>query len=315
VNPTTEHDMPWSTCWMEDSDPAAQRIRRVTLVGLWTNVGLGTGKLVVGLLAGSMALVADGAHSFSDMLTDAVVLLGTHFGSKEPDTEHPFGHGRMETFAAMFVAAVLVGVGGLMIQQASRAIARINAGLDPAMHLGPLAVATAAISVVGKEALYRATRHVAVQTHSAALYANAWHHRSDALSSVAVLTGFAAMAFGYDYGDPVAAIAVGLMIILVAVKILGNGLNELAERAVDQKTIAQIHRILDAEPRIRDWHKLRTRTVGREVFLDVHILVEPHLTITEAHGIADALERALHEGVARPLNIMVHVEPDQSQSG
>lgn len=287
-----------------------RRIRSVTYAGMWVNVALSVAKLIVGMVTHSMALVADGVHSFSDMATDGVILLGTHFGSKEPDVEHPYGHGRAETFATAFVAVALVVVGGLMVQQAAVAIARIHAGSSSDIRLGPLAMGAALASVIAKEALYWVTRRVALQTHSAALYANAWHHRSDALSSVAVLVGLVALALGYPHGDQIATIAVGLMIIFVGVRILSGCLHELAERAVDQQTIEQIHGIIDGEGRIRNWHKLRTRTVGREIFLDVHILVDPDLKITEAHAIADALEHALHEGMSRPLNIMVHVEPD-----
>jgi len=287
-----------------------RRIRSVTYAGMWVNVALAVVKLTVGMVTHSMALVADGVHSFSDMATDAAILLGTHFGSREPDVEHPYGHGRAETFAAAFVAVALVAVGGLMVQQAAVAIARIHAGSSTSIRLGPLAVGAALASVIAKEALYWVTRRVALRTHSAALYANAWHHRSDALSSVAVLIGLVALAFGYPHGDQIATVAVGLMIIFVGVRILSGCLHELAERAVDQKTIEKIRRIIDGESRVRDWHKLRTRTVGREIFLDVHILVDPDLKITEAHAIADALERALHEGMSRPLNIMVHVEPN-----
>jgi cation diffusion facilitator family transporter len=169
------------------------------------------------------------------------------------------------------------------------------------------------VSVAAKELLYRATRKIAVATGSSALYANAWHHRSDALSSVAVVIGFVAMKFGYAHGDHVATIAVGLMIILVAVKIIEGCLHEFAERAVDSGTMEQIKQIIGAEQRIRQWHKLRTRSVGREIFMDLHILVDPQLNITEAHEISEALEDTMHAQMARPVNITVHVEPDKPE--
>jgi cation diffusion facilitator family transporter len=175
-------------------------------------------------------------------------------------------------------------------------------------HLVILTVAV--ISVIVKELLYKVTRSVAIKFDSAALYANAWHHRSDAFSSVAVVIGFITLRLGFKYGDQIAAITVGLMVIFVAAKILGDCLSELTERAVDADTLGRIENIINANQRIRHWHKLRTRTIAREVFLDLHILVDPGLDITAAHQIAEDLESTIHERLSRPVNITVHVEPD-----
>ena len=286
------------------------RIRSVTYLGLYTNIILAAMKIVVGALACSVALVADGIHSISDMATDVAVLLGIYYGSKKPDSKHPYGHGRIETFATTVIAVVLVAVGALMIQQASLRIAgaSIDTGEMPVMGQAVLWVALA--SVLSKEFIYRITRKVAIKTDSSALYANAWHHRSDALSSIAVVVGFVAMKFGYNHGDNVAAIAVGLMIILVGVKVFGKCLEEFSEQAVDSRTIEQIEQIIASETRIKSWHKLRTRSVGREIFFDLHILVDPALNVADAHGIAEALERSMHRQISRPINVTVHVEPD-----
>jgi cation diffusion facilitator family transporter len=171
-----------------------------------------------------------------------------------------------------------------------------------------LLIATA--SVIVKELLYKITKKVAVKTHSSILYANAWHHRSDALSSVVVVAGFVALQLGFKYGDQIAAIAVGLMVILVGARVLLDCLRELTEGAIDTETVEHIKNIVNSEPKIRQWHKLRTRFVGREVFLDLHILVDPELNISAAHQIAEDLETVLHAEIARPVNIMVHIEPD-----
>lgn len=294
-----------------DAKFGQRRIRTVTCAGIAVNAGLTVVKCAVGLLTGSMSLFADGIHSLSDMATDVVVLLGVHFGSREPDFEHPYGHGRMETFAAAAVAGVLLVVGALMVLRASAAIAA--AGEGPFRQLPISVLLVALLSVVSKEALYWVTRRVAVATSSSALYANAWHHRSDAFSSVAIVIGFIAMRFGYPHGDQVATIAVGLMIVLVAARIIDGCLNEFAEKSVDRGTVEQIQKILSSHDRVRQWHKLRTRSVGREIFMDVHILVNPDISITAAHAIAESLEEALHAGLPRPVNIMVHVEPDNPQ--
>jgi cation diffusion facilitator family transporter len=287
------------------------RIRRVTWVGMWINFALTGAKISVGILAGSLGLVADGFHSLSDIATDIAVIFGVYFGGKAPDSQHPYGHGRMETFSAAFVALALLSVGAGMIYKAGLDISKSHlSGETPAVTMSAAVMGIALLSVLSKELLYQWTRRVAVKTHSTALYANAWHHRSDAFSSVAVLVGAIAMRMGYPHGDQLAAIAVGLMIMLVAVQIISGCFHEFAERAVDRKTLSQIEGVLQADARIRQWHQLRTRSAGREIFIDLHILVDPTLNITDAHQIADTLERNLHEQIARPVNVVVHVEPD-----
>ena len=284
---------------------ASRQIKSVTYLGIAVNIALSIVKVVIGSLAGSLALMADGIHSLSDVATDAAVLLGLRLGSKGPDQSHPYGHGRAETFSAGLIALVLILVGGAMIYYATMAIAREQITTP---RLGVLIVAM--VSIAAKEWLYRVTQKIAIQSHSSALYANAWHHRSDALSSVAVVIGFISLEFGFGHGDQVAAIAVGLMIILVGIRVVGDSMRELTEGAVDSDTIERIRDVINANSSIRQWHKLRTRTVGREVFLDLHILVDPDLNISAAHKISESLETALNKQITRPVNITVHIEPD-----
>lgn len=294
----------------EKLQKSSTRIKSVTNLSLVVNGLLCVAKFIIGYLAGSIALVADGVHSLSDMVTDFAVLVGSYFGAKEPDAEHPYGHGRIETFSALFIAAVLGFVGCVMIYKASIKIAQIHTH-DVAVTISNSVLVVALLSVLSKELLYRITQSVAVKTHSSALYANAWHHRSDALSSIAVIIGFVSMRLlGYVHGDQVAAIAVGLMIVMVSVKIIGGCLSEFTEKAVDSETMEQIRRVIDAEQQIRQYHNLRTRTVGREIFLDLHILVAPELNISQAHKISENLENALHAQIPQPVNITVHIEPD-----
>lgn len=286
-------------------DIAGKKIKSITYLGMAINLALAVVKSVVGVLAGSLSLVADGIHSLSDLATDVAVLLGLHLGSKEPDQSHPYGHGRAETFSAGVIALVLIFVGGAMIYYATIAIARDKTTVP---RMGVLAAAIA--SIAAKEWLYRVTRKIAIQFHSPALYANAWHHRSDAFSSVAVAVGFVSLAFGFGHGDQVAAITVGLMIIWVGVRVIGDTLRELTEAAADSDTNDHIKHIINSDSSIRQWHKLRTRMVGREIFLDLHILVDPDLNITAAHQIAERLEKTLADQIMRPINIIIHVEPD-----
>ena len=284
---------------------AGKQIKSVTNLAIVINVALFAVKVSVGLVSGSVALVADGVHSISDTTTDFVVLLGHYFGSKEPDPQHPYGHGRFETFSAGFIAVFLVFVGSGMIYFAAIAIAKANIS-----NPGPVVLIVAVIAVAAKELLFRLTRRAAVRTHSTALYANAWHQRSDAISSVAVIVGFVSLNFGFVYGDQIAAVAVGLMIILVGVRLIVDCLNELTESAIDEDTVERIKHIINTNHQIHQWHKLRTRTVGRELFLDVHILVDPNLSVAAAHEISESLEKALDEQLIRPVNITVHIEPD-----
>ena len=291
---------------------ANRQIKAITIVGVITNVVLAVVKAAVGLLAGSMSLVFDAIHSISDTATDIVVLFGIYFGSREPDIEHPYGHGRAETFSAAVVAIVLIIAGCFMIQKASIVVAMAPIAAEPA-GINQVVLWVALLSIIAKEALYIVTRRVAIKTHSPSLYANAWHHRSDALSSVAVAVGFIAMKFGFEHGDHIAAIVVGLMIILVGAKVFGGCLHEFAERSVDTDTVAQIEDIIASESQIAHWHKLRTRSAGREIFLDLHILVDPALNITEAHKIAESLENSMHAQITRPVNITIHIEPDNPE--
>lgn len=298
---------------MDESKQALSnaKIRGVTYLGVWVNLGLTLIKIVVGLLTGSLALVADGVHSFSDFATDIILLLGIRWGCKKPDECHPFGHGRAETFVALVMGAGLLLVGGGMIYKAAVEISRMNATGNHTLHIGAGVIWTAILAIIAKEWLYRVTRNVAIQTHSSMVYANAWEHRSDALSSIAVVIGAVSVRYWhYPHGDQIAAMIVGLMILLVAVKILGDCFREFSERSADAQSLEQIKKIISEVQGIRNWHRLRTRSVGREIFLDVHILVDPSLNIAEAHEIAESLETALIEQLSRPVNVMVHIEPD-----
>ncbi len=284
---------------------AEGRIKAVTYLSVAANVVLSGVKVLFGLLSGSIALIADGLHSLSDIATDIAVLIGVYVGAKKPDEKHPYGHGWAETFSAGFVALVMVGVGGSMIYYPATKIAQGEI-TDPRIAV----IIVAIISVIAKELIYRRTKKVAVETHSSSLYANAWHHRSDAGSSVAVIAGAVSLRFGFVNGDHLAAMAVGLMIVMTGVGVLVECLREITESAVDPKTIEQIRGIIKSNQAIREWHKLRTRTIVREVFLDVHILVDPELNVSAAHEIAENLEVAIDSAISRPVNVTVHVEPD-----
>lgn len=289
-------------------EEGAGHIRRIANIGISINIVLSVVQVVVGWLVGSLALMTDGIHTLSDMFTDLTVLVAVHFGTKKADSDHPWGHGRMETFAAAFVSMVLMSVGGLMIY---KAVTAIMAGRHTEANAAVLFIAL--VCVASKEWLYWAAVRVAKKTNSAAVYANAWHHRSDALSSVAVALGYVGLRAGLWWSDSAVAACVGAMVVMVGVKIFNGVLSEFAEKAVDAEVIADIHEIIKRNKEIHDFHKLRTRTVGREVFIDLHILVEPSLTVEEGHTIAEDLTAELNEHLKVPANIIVHVEPDTEE--
>ena len=292
--------------YVEKNAEALSQMRRVTWIGLAINILLTAAKIIAGIFVASMALVTDGIHSLSDMITDLAVIIGAKIGSKKPDEAHPYGHGWAENFAAIFIALLLAVIAGGMILKATASIADHHYD-----KIGFTVLIIALISVVSKEYCFIITRKVAVKYSSSMVYANAWHHRSDAFSSIAVAIGAIASMLGFTYADQVAAIFVAVMIIWVAVKILIDSIGQFTARAADAKTNEQITKIIASQSQIRKWHKLRTRIVGRELFMDLHILVDPTLSITEAHNIAETLENELHSQITQPVNITVHIEPDE----
>jgi len=278
---------------------------RITLIGIVGNALLLGLKLSFGFLSGSAGLIADGIHSASDMATDLAVLGGMHLGRRKADADHPYGHGRFETLAGGIVAGILILVGAFI---AWGAVAALRGGV--VNFPGTPVLIIAMISIVVKEWLYRRTIQVARDVNSAALHANAWHHRSDALSSIAVLAGGIGGLVGWGQADHFAGLIVGLMVIMAGGRTLLIVLHELTEGGVSGDEIAKIESAIESVEGTREWHDLRTRRVGRETFIDLHVLVDPGLSIVDAHRISTEVERALHRGCNRPANVTVHVEPD-----
>ncbi|MGA2915862.1 MAG: cation diffusion facilitator family transporter [Sedimentisphaerales bacterium] len=290
----------------QKNNEAFEQILKVTWLGIIINVALVIFKIITGIVVSSMAMIADGFHSLSDLVTDFAIILGVRISKKEPDEDHPYGHGWAENFITVFTAIPLAGAGGFMVYKAIMSIVE-----HKITKIGYPVLTVAIIAIILKEYSFVITKRVAIRLSSSMLYANAWDHRSDALSSLAVAIGAVASMFGLAYADQIATIVVGLMIIWVAVKILGESIGQFTARGVDGKTSQQIKQIISSQPQIRNWHKLRTRVVGRELFMDFHILVEPTLSIREAHTIAESLEDELHRQIPQPVNIVIHIEPNE----
>ncbi len=289
----------------EKTKNAKKVLKKVTYIGVWVNLGLGVFKLIVGSLVHSVALIADGLHSLSDLASDLAVIIGLFLGGRKPDQKHPYGHGRAETFSAFFIALGLIVVGGSMIYYAGMQIAK---GRTSNPHM--VVIVAASVSVLAKEIIFHVTKKVAIANSSSMLYANAWHHRTDALSSLAVIIGVIAGFLGFDFGDQFAAVAVGVMIIIVGASIINGCFKEVSEESVDSKTVEKISQIINSNKDVMQWHDLKTRTLGREIFMELHILVDPELNITQAHEIAEQVEEKLHAEMIRPINITIHIEPN-----
>ncbi|MBN2332143.1 MAG: cation transporter [Deltaproteobacteria bacterium] len=279
--------------------------KQVIYLGLVINMVLIIVKIAGGMLVSSLALVADGIHSLSDLMTDIIVLWGLSLAARPADESHPFGHGKLETLASLIVAGVLLAVGlGIMKKAYFCLFHGAPLPINPRWVLG-----IALASVILKEFAYQRTISLANRLHSPALEANAWHHRSDALSSLVVCFGAGAGWLGWQQGDLAAGLVVGGMIAYVALKMGWQGLGQLVERAASPAIQQEIEAAINNFPGILSWHHLRTRRVGREVFLDVHVLVPGEMTVAASHDLADQLEEFLKETLSYPLNIIIHIEP------
>lgn len=276
----------------------------VTLLGLGINVGLTSLKIGLGLALGSTALFADGVHSLSDLATDFITLSGIRMAERPPDETHAYGHGKFETIAGALVALALVGVGLFIVWEA---VAALRKGALP--RLGWVVALAAALSVLLKEWLYRLTVKLGRELRSAALEANAWHHRSDALSSLPVVVGGICAHFGIARVDGAAALVVAALIGWAAFDILRRALHELAEGAFSPTDRDKVIAAIEGVDGVKSWHKLRTRYSGRAAFVDVHIQVDPGLSVVDSHAIASRVEKAVREALGGEVSVVVHIEP------
>lgn len=284
--------------------------RRVTWAGIAVNLLLAAVKIGAGVIGNSQALVADGVHSISDLVTDAVVLLAARHAAREADHDHPYGHGRIETAATVFVGILLLGTAFLI---AERAVVTLDLGVTHAPGLLTLVVALA--SVVAKESLFHYTRQAGRRTRSRLLEANAWHHRSDALSSIVVAVGIAGALGGILTLDAVAAIVVAVMIARVGLGLIWQSLRELVDTGVDDETLDRLRATAQAIDGVKHVHTLRSRWMGHHALLDLHIQVGQRMSVSEGHRIAEAVRLSLLSHGPQIGDVMVHVDPEEDTNG
>jgi cation diffusion facilitator family transporter len=282
-----------------------QAARRSTLVSVAVNVGLTVVQIVVGFFAQSQALIADGLHSLSDLLSDFLVLWASRHGARAADRDHPYGHRRIETAATLMLGIFLVGLGVALMLAAG---VRLQ---DPGnlTRVHPAALAIAFLTLAAKEGLFRYLMAVARRLRSQMLAANAWHSRSDAASSLVVLAGVAGNLFGLTFLDLLAAAVVGFMIVHMGWRLGYGALEELVDTGLTEEELAKIRATLLSTPGVRGVHELRTRRMAGQALVDAHVQVDPRISVSEGHYIA---ERARSRVLAQHnvLDVVVHIDPE-----
>ncbi|MDA9642397.1 cation diffusion facilitator family transporter [Candidatus Thioglobus sp.] len=282
--------------------------QKVTIVGALIDFLLSIIKIILGFIGQSGALIADGVHSFSDLLTDWVTWYAAKLSGDAPDADHPYGHERFETVATLGLSIFLAIVGTIIIFEGFGRFSNPN----ELRHENWL-IAAAALSVLSKEALYWYTVKVARDINSDLLKANAWHHRTDAFSSIVVVIGIIGAANGYFFLDSVAAIIVGILIIYIGWQLGFEATKELVDTSIDQEDIKTLRVALSEIKGVKSVHTLRTRKVGHKKSADVHVQVNPFLSVSEGHIISVSVERVAKECIEELDDVTVHIDPENDE--
>lgn len=287
-------------------------IRNITIFGAIVNIALTIGKIIAGVYGRSAAMMADGIHSLSDLFSDIIVIVFTHISSKEKDRHHSFGHGKFETLATLVISVILVVVGANLMSDGLKSMIAFFKGADLPKP-GYIALIAAFVSIVAKEVLYHFTIRIGKKTGSTVVIANAWHHRSDALSSVGALIGIGgSMILGEKWAvlDPLASCVISIAVIVVAVRMAIPSLAELLETSLPEDVESEIIKTASSVKGVNEVHELKTRRNGMSFIIDAHIVVDPEISIVEAHNIATDVEDAIRERYGCQTQLSIHVEPD-----
>ncbi len=290
---------------LDSHDRRYLETRKVTLIGAFIDAVLGFGKIIIGTLSASTALVADGIHSLSDLGTDFIVLFAAKHSSRGADEAHPYGHARIETATTVALGSTLILVAfGIAWHAIERLFSK-----DYQMP-GELALIAALISVVAKESIYHYTMHVAKQLKSKMLEANAWHSRSDAISSVIVVVGILGTMAGIEYLDAIAAIGVAYIIAKIGWRLSWQSVQELVDTGLNQEATDKIRQTISSISGVVDLHYLRTRSMGSDVLVDVHIQVGRNLSVSEGHQISENVRWQLIQEMEDISDVLVHIDPE-----
>ncbi|MEG2614178.1 MAG: cation diffusion facilitator family transporter [Alistipes sp.] len=287
------------------------KIYHVTWVGFVINLLLSVGKLAAGIFGRSGAMVADAVHSLSDLATDVVVIACAGISSKPKDESHDFGHGKFETLATIIIAIALAVVGTGILINGIQSIRAVLAGVV-LPRPGVVALIAAVVSIAAKEALYWYTVKIGRAIESPSVIANAWHHRSDALSSLGTLVGIGCAFFlgeKWRIADPLAALVVAVFIFKVAFDLTRMGIDELLERSLPSDVESEILQIVQADSEIRAPHNLRTRRIGASIAIEVHVRVDGAMSVSHSHCLTVDAEHRLRERFGEGTMIIIHVEP------
>jgi len=285
--------------------------KKVTWVGFAVNAVLAVMKITAGIIGRSSAMVADGVHSVSDFVTDAIVLIFVGIARRKENQRYQYGHGKYETFATMLIAFALCIVAILFFIDGARSVYGAMLGKEPERPR-MIALVMAIASIVSKESIYRYTIGIGQRISSAIIIANAWHHRSDSLSSIATLAGIAgAMFLGPQWRilDPIAAIIVSIFILIIAIKLAKPAIIELLDGAIPDEALANLYKIIESTPEIKAFHRLRTRRNGSKTIIELHLKVDPDMTVEESHSIATDVEKKIRQEFSGNAIVTTHIEP------
>lgn len=293
---------------------SAQRVREIYSVTIWgsvVNLLLLVFKFVAGIVGNSAAMVADATHSLTDFVTDIIVIAFVRISSRPEDSDHDYGHGKYETLATAVIGLILLLVGAGLFYNGASSVYSVLCG-HRLQSPGNIALWAAVASIVLKELLYHITRRVGLRLNSQALVANAWHHRSDALSSIGTFVGIGgAILLGDQWTilDPLAAVIVSFFIFKVSLQLIKPCIDELVEKSLPQETEDKILGIILSFPEVSSPHHLRTRQIGNIVAIEVHIRMDGSMSLNEAHDITTQIETALRAEYGMETHIGIHMEP------
>jgi cation diffusion facilitator family transporter len=282
-------------------------IARVSSVGIGGNIALSAFKLAAGILGHSGAMVSDAVHSLSDVFATLIAFVGVHMSRKAPDREHPYGHDRFECVASILLGLVLIATGCAI---GYSGLAKIFGGhLDELEAPGVIALIAAIVSIVVKEGMYWYTRHYALILHSDAFMADAWHHRSDAFSSIGSLIGIGGAMLGFPVLDPIASLVICIFIFKVAIDVIREAMNKMLDTSCSPEEEAKIAKLLTDEEGVQHLDLLHTRKFGSKIYVDAEIAVDGDMSLREAHAIAERCHNAVEKEFPDVKHIMIHVNP------